>query len=305
MKDRPASLYAQLALCVAFSVFMLKGGAWWLTGSVGLFSDALESLVNIFSSALAWLALYLASLPSDEHYPYGRDKIEYFCSGVIAGMVLATSAGIAWAAIDRLFEAAPIVQIQLGSVLALLATLLNASLAWVLHRAGQRLRSVSLQADAVHLGVDVKTTIGVLVGVWLAYWSEIYWLDPLVALLVAVMIAIEGYELARSAVDGLLDASLPQDDLQQIHKVLDKFRENNDGDVRFHALRTRAAGRRRFINLHVLVPGYWSVDRGHTLLEEIEKELLEYLPHSTMSTHLEPIESPNSYMDMGLDRRWL
>ncbi len=294
-----ARSYALLSVAAALATISLKFGAYLLTGSVGLFSDAAESVVNLFAAGAAVWALSVASRPADEEHAYGHGKVEYFASGLESALIIVAAAWIGFTAFDRLLDPQPLEQIPLGLSLTLIAAAINGGVALVILRAGKRLRSITLEADARHLFTDVWTSLGVVVGIAAAQITGWLVLDPLIALLVAANIVWTGTRLLRDTAGGLLDEALPNDDQANISKILSKY---ENGHVHFHALRTRQSGHRRFVSMHVLVPGEWSVKRGHDLSEEIDKDLRETLPGSTVFIHIEPTEDPASFEDVGLDR---
>jgi cation diffusion facilitator family transporter len=277
----------------------LKLAAYRLTGSVGLLSDAVESLVNLAAALVAFWALTLAARPPDAEHAYGHSKAEYFASAVEGVLILIAAAGIAVSAWQRLLHPQPLANVGIGLAISLGAATINGAVALVLLRVGRRLRSIALQADGQHLLTDVWTSGGVVVGVGLVQVSGWLPLDPLLALLVAANITWTGARLLRDTANGVLDTALPPADQAQIAAVLARYR---DDGVIFHALRTRSAGQRRFVSLHVLVPGGWSVQRGHMLCERIEREIVAALPGSTVFTHLEPLEDSASWADQTLDR---
>ncbi len=294
-----ARFYVALSIGAALLTGALKFSAYWLTGSVGLFSDAAESLVNLIAALAAFWALTFAAQPPDLEHPFGHSKAEYFSSGLEGGLILVAAIGIAVAAWGRLFQPQPLGQLGLGLLIAVLAAAINGGVALILLRAGRRLRSITLRADAHHLLTDVWTTVGVVLALGLVQVSGWLVLDPLIALLVAANIVWTGLRLLRETGNGLLDASLPEVDQQLIAEILARYAER---DILFHALRTRVAGARCFVSLHVLVPGQWSVQRGHDLCEEIELAIGHALPGSNVTTHLEPLEDPVSWQDQDLDR---
>jgi cation diffusion facilitator family transporter len=251
--------FAWLSVAAALVTMALKGLAWWLTGSVGLLSDALESTVNLAGALMAVSMLALAARPADDDHAYGHGKAEYFASGLEGALILIAAVSIAYAAIQRLLHPVPLQQIGLGLVLAVVAALVNLGVALVLLRAGKRHESITLRANAHHLLTDVWTTAGVVLAVGRVSLTGWLWLDPVVALAVAANIVWAGWRIVGNSVHGLMDRSLPEAELATIRAVLDR---HTGPHVRYHALRTRQAGRRRFIALHVLVPGTWSVARA-------------------------------------------
>lgn len=279
----------------------LKMGAYLLTGSVGLLSDAAESVINLVAAGVAFWMLTVASRPPDEEHAFGHSKAEYFSSGVESSLILLAAAGIAWAAWGRLFNPQPLENVSIGALVSLLATGINGGVALVLLRAGRRLRSITLTAGGRHLLTDVWTSLGVLAAVVLVQITGWLVLDPIIALLVAANIVWIGLRLMNDSAHGLLDTALPTADQEIIAAALSKYKAKG---VEFHALRTRVAGQRRFITLHVLVPGNWSVQHGHALCEQIERDLTQLLPKSAVFTHLEPLDDPASWDDVELDRLW-
>jgi cation diffusion facilitator family transporter len=294
-----ARSYTWLSIAAALVTMALKFGAFGITGSVGLLSDALESLVNLAAALVAFWALTLAARPADEEHRYGHSKAEYFASGVEGGLIVVAAVSIVVAAWPRLLHPRPLDSIGLGLIIAVAGAAINGGVAFVLRQAGGRLRSVALEADARHLFTDVWTTVGVLVGVALVGLTGWLVLDPIIAMLVAANILWTGVRLVRESGLGLLDTALPAEDQQTIAAVLAEYQVRG---IAFHALRTRRSGARRFISLHVLVPGAWTVKRGHDLAEAIEAALRQALPDSTVFTHLEPREDPAAWQDTELDR---
>ena len=295
-----ARRFMLLSLAAALLTIGLKGGAWALTGSVGMLSDAAESVINLLAAGLGFWLLTVAARPPDEEHAYGHSKAEYFASGAESTLILVAAAGIAWAAWGRLVSPQPLENVWAGLGVSVVASVVNGGVALVLLRAGRRLNSITLSTDAHHLLTDVWTSAGVLVGVVLVQVTGWLILDALIAFLVAANIAWTGARLLNDSAHGLLDTALPPADQEAIAQVLERYRAQG---IDFHALRTRQAGQRRFISLHVLVPGAWTVYRGHALCERIERDIIAVLPKSTVFTHLESLEDPSSWTDQGLDRR--
>jgi cation diffusion facilitator family transporter len=291
--------YAWLSIAAACCTIVLKGSAYVLTGSVGLFSDAVESLVNLVAAVATLISLGIAARPPDEDHSYGHFKAEYFSSGLEGGLIIFAALSICYAAVSRLFEPQPLEQLGLGLAVSLLASLINLGVALVLRRAGKRYDSIALEADSEHLLTDVWTSAGVLLGVGLMALTGWSIVDPLIALLVAANIIWTGGQLIRRSMLGLLDTELPPAERATICAVLEPYTE---AGVQYHALRSRRSGSHRFVSLHVLVPGRWSVQRGHQLLEEIERDIRGSLPSVTVFTHLEPLEDPTSFHDTQLMR---
>ena len=291
--------FAWLSIAAACLIIVLKAWAYWLTGSVALLSDALESIVNLAAAGMALFALTVVARPADDDHPFGHDKAEYFSSGVEGVLILLAAIAIAFTAIDRLLHPQPLQQLGFGLAISFVASVINFAVARVLFKAARTHHSIALEADAQHLMTDVWTSIGVLLGVGAVRVTGWSWLDPVVAVGVALNIVTTGVALMRRSVLGLMDTALPADDLRAIEEVLDRYRAQG---IAFHALRTRQSGARRFVTVHVLVPGAWPVKRGHDLAEAIEQEICERLPHGSVLTHLEPLEDPVSYQDADLDR---
>ncbi len=297
MQNKSARYYAFLSIGAAILTIALKFGAYILTGSVGFLSDALESGVNLVAAIIAVWALTYAAKPPDEGHEFGHSKAEYFSSGVEGALILVAAISIAIAAIPRLFDPQPLEQVGFGLVLSLVASAINGGLAVILFKAGKRLRSITLRADAQHLLTDVWTSVGVMLGLLLVSLTGWFILDPLIALLVAVNIIWAGFKLIRESGSALLDASIPLVEREVINKILERY---NLQKVQFHAIRTRVAGTRQFVSFHVLVPGEWTVQRGHDLCEEIELAIGAALPNTNVLTHLEPLEDLKSWTDQEL-----
>ncbi len=288
-----------LSIAAAVATISLKTVAWLLTGSVGLLSDAAESVVNLVAAVVAMVALHWAVKPPDEEHAYGHAKAEYFSAGVEGALIVVAAIGIAITAIDRLLHPQPIEDVGIGLAVSVLASLINLSVGLLLVRTGRRERSIVLEADGKHLITDVWTSVGVIIGVAgvaITGWDR---LDALIAIAVAVNIVLAGSGLVRRSAGGLMDRALGEAERAQIQEVLDAFERNG---VQFHALRTRQAGSRAFLSVHVLVPGSWTVQHGHDVVEDLEAALRERLPYANVFTHLEPAEDPRSFADTALDR---
>lgn len=281
--------YAWLSIAAAVSTILLKGVAWQLTGSVGLLSDAIESFVNLAGALMALWMLTLAAQPADAAHPHGHGKAEYFSSAFEGFLIVLAAFSIGYAAIMRLLEPQPLEAVGVGLVVSVIASIINFATAGVLMRVGKKHNSITLEADAHHLMTDVWTSAGVIAGVGLVAWSGWLWLDPVIALLVAANIVWTGYQLMRRSADGLMDHALPADKLEKIEQLLASYREKG---LEFHALRTRQAGSRAFVTLHVLVPGHWSVQEGHDWAGRIEADIRKTLEYADVTTHLEPIGDP-------------
>ena len=298
----PASLkrYAWLSIAAAVATILLKGVAWWVTGSVGLLSDALESFVNLGAAMMALSMLSLAALPADENHAHGHGKAEYFSSAFEGLLIVIVAISIGYAAVDRLFNLKAIEDVGIGLGVSAIAAAINLATARILMRVGRDYKSITLEADAHHLLTDVWTSIGVIVGVALVWLTGWLWLDPVIAFLVAMNIVWTGWQLLQRSAAGLMDVSIPEEEIRTIESVLDSYRKQG---MDFHALRTRQAGTRAFISFHLLVPGNWTVQLGHDWSERIEADIRQALAHAHITTHLEPKEDPVSLADQTLDRQ--
>ena len=294
-----ASRFAALSIAAALATIALKTLAWWLTDSVGLLSDAIEGTINLVGATVALAMISVAARPPDADHAFGYTKAEYFASGLEGTLILIAAIAIGFAAIDRLITPRPLEHVGAGLAFSAAASLINYGVAHRLHQAGQHYRSIALEADARHLMTDVWTSAGVIAGiaaVWLTGWAR---LDPLIALAVAANIVWSGYRLMQRSVHGLLDRALPPDRMRVLEGALERYRAQG---IDFHALRTRQAGARSFVTLHVLVPAGWTVARGHDLAHEVEKDIRAVLPDAAVLTHVEPLGYPESYQDVDLDR---
>lgn len=287
--------FAWLSIAAAIATIALKTGAWAMTGSVGLLSDAAESTVNLVAAVVALIALTVAARPATEQFLYGRAKAEYFSAAVEGAMIFVAAAVILVTAAERFVNPQPLENVGWGLVISVVASLLNGAVAWVLIRAGRRYRSITLRADGRHLLTDVWTSVGVIVGVGLVALTGWERLDAVVAFAVGVNIIITGIALMKESISGLLDKALSDEDHEVITEIL---RRRTDGSVTFHGLQTREAGQQKFMNVHVLVPDEWTVKQGHDYIEDLERELMGRLPELTVLTHLEPISDPTSYEDI-------
>lgn len=290
--------YALLSIVASIVVIVMKVVAWRVSGSVGLLSDAAESTVNVVAAIGAFVALRVASRPADADHNFGHTKAEYFSAVFEGVMIVVASAFIIVAAVDRLLNPSGLESVGLGLAISVAATVINAVVGLVLIRAGRAHRSLTLEADGKHLMTDVWTTAGVVVGVLLVAITGWLPLDPLIAIAVALNILFVGGRLVWQSGAGLMDTALPDDDRAALDAVLDRWRAD---DVDFHDVRTREAGHERFLQLHMLVPGEWSVQRGHDLVERVERDLVETLDHLHVTIHLEPIGDPRAYESWRLD----
>ena len=291
--------FAWVSIAAAILTIALKTVAYFLTGSVGLLSDALESIVNLVGAIMALAMLTVAARPADDDHTYGHSKAEYFSSGVEGTLILIAAISIIWTAAPRLLNPQPLEQVGLGLAVSVVASIINMAAAYVILQAGKRYKSITLEADAHHLMTDVWTSVGVLGGVGIVALTGWERLDPIVAFIVAANIIWAGVRIVRASVLGLMDTALPDSERSAILNILDSYKQQG---IQFHALRTRQSGARRFISFHVLVPDTWTVLQGHQLLEKIEADLRTALPEITVFTHLEPLNDPTSFDDTKLDR---
>jgi len=288
-----------ISIAVALLTISMKTVAWLLTGSVGLLSDAIESVVNLVAALVGLIVILWSTQPPDEDHAYGHEKADYVSAGFEGALILLAAFTIAFAAVERLIHPAGLSEVGIGLAISVGASLLNLGAAGLLIRTGREEESMTLVADGRHLMTDVWTTAGVVIGVglvWLTGWQT---LDPLIALVVAGNIVRTGFALVRGSMSGLMDKALPEADLQAVNAVLAR---HASGSIEFHALRTRKAGRRSFITVHVLVPGEWTVQAGHDFAEKVEEDLRQAADPATVFTHLEPVEDPISFADTELDR---
>ena len=300
MSPHQLTRYAWLSIAAALATIVLKGVAWWLTGSVGLLSDAIESFVNLAGAVMALAMLSLAARPADHDHAFGHGKAEYFSSAFEGGLIFLAAASIAYEAVQRLLHPQPLEAIGFGLAVSVLASLINLATARTLLSVGRRFHSITLEADAHHLMTDVWTSVGVIVGVGLVAVTGWSWLDPAVAIIVALNILWTGWKLLSRSAAGLMDVALPTAEVDAIEAVLVRYRAQG---LSFHALRTRQAGTRAFVTLHVLAPGHWTIQQGHDWSERVESDIRQAIPRAHVTTHLEPLEDPLSMVDQGLERR--
>lgn len=291
---RPPVFYAWLSVATSIATIILKFAAYYLTDSVGLLSDAIESVVNIVAALIALGVLTYSAAKPDREHNFGHEKAQYFSSGIEGALIFVAAGGIFWTAIPRLIEPHPLERLGVGVILSVLATAANAACAWLMLGAAREHRSITLEADARHLLTDVWTTAGVLAGIGMVQATGWLRLDPLVALAVGVQILWTGWHLMSRSFHGLMDRAIPDEDRAVIVEVLETLRRQGSD---YHALRTREAGARSFVDVHVLVPGKMSVQAGHDLVEQLENEIRARLPHCEVLTHLEPLEDPKSWDD--------
>jgi len=294
MSARPPTFYAWVSVATSVVVIALKFAAYFLTGSVGLLSDAVESVVNILAALIALAVLTYASEKPDHEHNFGHEKAEYFSSGIEGALIFVAAGAIVWTSVPRLIDPQPLDQVWLGLALSFVASLANAACAMLMLRAAKAHRSITLEADARHLLTDVWTTVGVFAGVVMVQSTGWLRLDPVIAIAVAIQILWTGWHLMRRSFDGLMDRATPDEDRAVVTGILDEVRRQG-GD--YHALRTRVAGAKSYVNVHILVPGSMSVQDGHDLVEKLESDIAAKLQHVEVLTHLEPLEYPKSWDD--------
>lgn len=299
MSQKSLARYAWLSIAAAIATIGLKTLAYLFTGSVGLLSDALESFVNLFGASITMAMLLVSGRPPDYDHPYGHNKAEYFASGVEGTLIVIAAISIGVTATHRLITPQPIEQIGWGMALSIVAALINFAVGRILLEAGKTYHSIALEADGKHLMTDVWTSVGVIFAVGLVALTGWQRLDPIIALIVAANIMFEGWRLLKRTIYGLMDTALSTEEQDKIKGVLTVYKEQG---IQFHALRTRRSGARCFVSVHVLVPGNWTVQRGHELLEQIENEIRQVIANVTVFTHLEPLDEPASWEDITLDR---
>ena len=291
--------YAWLSLAAALATIGLKAGAYLLTGSVGLLSDALESGVNLVGAVTLMVMLRVALQPPDETHAYGHEKAEYFASGLEGLLIIGAAVSIAYTAWHRLLDPVPLQRVGWGLAVSTLAGVVNLVVARILLRAGKENHSIALEADGAHLMTDVWTSAGVILGVGVVALTGWTRLDPIIAMAVAAHILWEGWKLVRRTVHGFMDAAISEGELDAVQEVLTRYRGQG---IEFHALRTRRSGARRFVSMHMLVPGQWTVHRAHTLAESVEKDIRSSVPRVVVFIHIEPLEDEASWRDQCLDR---
>ncbi len=301
MKRENLSRYAWLSIAAAVITIALKMAAYLYTGSVGLLSDALESVINLVAAVIALIIIRIAAAPPDEDHEFGHDKAEYFASGIEGTLIFFAALGIVYTAVPRLFAPQPLESVGFGLIISLAATLINLFVGIVLIRIGKQHHSIVLEADGRHLMTDVWTSIGVVAAIVVVSLTGWIILDPLIALVVALNIVWTGYQLIHRSALGLMDTAIAPEVCEEIRAVLDGYVEKQGID--YHALRTRQSGAKKFISVHILVPDEWTVQKGHDLTEEIEMAIIQAVPESTVFTHLEPLEDPLSFEDLELFRR--
>lgn len=288
---------ALLPVAAAILTLGLKLAAYAVTGSIGLLSDAMESLVNLATAGLAFFALWYAARPVDRTHAYGHEKIEFFASGIEGLLITGAALGIAWTAVEHLRTPAPLQQLDLGLGLALAAAGLNLTIAQMLLAIARRTNSIVLEAEGRHLLTDVWTSAAVLFSLGVVRLTNLVWLDPAIGLVLAALILRTGVGLLRRSFDGLMDRTLPDEEMATLRTALARLLPS---ETTYHGLRTRRAGRRRFIDLHLLVPGRWTVAKAHVLAQEVEHAIAAALPGAQATVHIEPVEEPAAWEDTPL-----
>lgn len=287
--------FAWLSIAASITTMILKFSAYWLTGSVGLLSDAIESIVNLAAGVMALGMLTVAARPADENHMYGHSKAEYF-SSVMEGFLIMVAAGsIIITAIQRLLHPRALEQLGIGLGVSVAASLINLVVARILTSTGKKRNSITLEADGQHLMTDVWTSVGVIAAVGIVALTGWKMLDPIIAILVGINIIWTGIKLLQRSIAGLMDASLPVSEQQLIEQVIAKYRERG---VSFHALRTRQSASRRFVSVHMLVPGAWTVHAAHLIAEDFEGDIRSQLKDALIQTHIEPIDDEISMRDI-------
>ncbi|GAB6060141.1 cation diffusion facilitator family transporter [Desulfonatronum parangueonense] len=285
--------YALVSVAASLVTMALKFWAFWMTGSVGIFSDAAESVINLAAGLVTFTALILAARPADKRHTYGHDKAEYFASGVEGTLILIAAVAIFYTALQRLFAPEPLMSLGLGAVVLTVAALINLGAARLLLHGGRKFDSIALEADARHLMTDVWTSFAVILGVAVIMVAPEEWvyLDPLIAMAVAVNILRSGVDLLRRSWCGLMDHTLPAAEIQIIKDAL----QQQAPDAPFHGLRSRKSGSKRFIDVHLLIPGKCTVKEAHDLCDRIEKRVESQLDNAFLTIHVEPVEDVSSW----------
>ncbi len=300
MRTRSLKKFMYLSIAAAVVTIGLKFIAYFKTGSMGFFSDALESFVNLFAAIVALILLHISEKPADEGHEYGHGKAEYFSSAIEGALILIAAFSIIYTSIPRIINPQPLENLGIGTLFSVGAALVNLLAGLTLIRNGKKHKSMILEADGRHLMTDVWTSAGVIVGVLVVQFTGILVLDPIIAIIVALNIVYTGYKLISRSASGLMDAAIPQEEIRQITDYFDSLKSKH---IDYHSLLTRQAGHRKFISFHLLVPGKWTVKEGHDFAEEIEQHIENMFDETaTVTTHIEPIEDPLSMNDIKIDR---
>lgn len=301
MKKTSLKQFMYLSIATAIATILLKFYAYSLTGSMGLFSDALESFVNLFAAVIALVLLHISEKPADRGHEFGHGKAEYFSGAIEGALILIAAFSIIWSAVPRLLNPVALENVSAGLLISLTASLLNLVVGQILIRNGKQKKSIVLEADGKHLMTDVWTSVGVIIAIILVKFTGWLILDPIIAIVVALNIIYTGYKLLMRSASGLMDAAIPQEELEKVTLYLNSLR---DKKIDYHSLMTREAGQRKFISFHLLVPGKWTVKEGHDYADNIEECIENMFDEPvTVSTHLEPVEDPASFNDIGLERK--
>jgi len=294
VSDLSPTLLLRVSIGVAVLTIALKTLAWWITGSVGLLSDAMESLVNLASAIFALVMVTIANRPADADHPYGHHKAEYFSSGFEGLMIFVAAMGIGWAAVQRLLHPQPLEQLGWGLSLSVLSSAINWALAWAMMQSGRKHRSIALEGDARHLMTDVWTSAGVIVGVGLVALTGWNWLDPAVAIGVALNILREGAALMWKSSQGLMDNALEPEIMAQVEQTLHEFEHHT---IRFDHISSRRSGQRRFVDLHMHMPSSWTLGRAAALRGAVEQALMSAVPGLRATIQLLPSDVEAHFED--------
>ncbi|MBZ4657170.1 MAG: hypothetical protein PWQ65_1256 [Bacteroidota bacterium] len=290
-----------LSIAAAVVTILLKFTAYRVTGSIGFFSDALESIVNLLAAVFGLIMLHVSEKPADEGHEFGHSKAEYFSSAIEGSLILLAAFSIIWSAVPRLIHPIALENINIGLLFSVGASLVNLAVGQMLIHNGKKSKSLLVEADGKHLMTDVWTSAGVIAGILLVKFTGILILDPIIAILVALNIVYTGYRLISRSTNGLMDASISETEIDQVKKYLDSLKEK---DITYHSLMTRQAGQRKFISFHLLVPGAWTVQQGHENADIIEETIEDMFDEPvTVTSHIEPVEDPASLKDIGIDRK--
>lgn len=301
MKQESLKKFIYLSIAAALVTIALKFYAFFVTGSMGFFSDALESFVNLFAAVVALIMLTISAKPADKEHEYGHSKAEYFSSAIEGALIVLAALSILLSAVPRLFDPKPLTNIDIGLVFSLAASLVNLTVSLVLIHNGKKKHSLVLEADGKHLMTDVWTSAGVIAGILVVRFTGIYIFDPIIAIVVAINIIYTGYQLISRSASGLMDASISEEAVKKITAYLDSLKEQH---IEYHSLMTRQAGQRMFISVHLLVPGWWTVKKGHDYADLIEQSIENMFEEPVnVSTHIEPIDDPTSMNDIGIYRK--
>jgi cation diffusion facilitator family transporter len=293
--------FMYLSIAAGIATILLKFAAYRVTGSIGFFSDALESIVNLLAASFGLVMLHVSEKPADEGHEFGHSKAEYFSSAIEGALILLAAFSIIWSAIPRLINPITLENINIGLLFSVGASLVNLTVGQILIRNGKKNKSLLVEADGKHLMTDVWTSAGVIIGIFMVKITGILILDPIIAILVALNIVYTGYRLISRSTNGLMDASISESEINQVKKYLDSLKEKN---ITYHSLMTRQAGQRKFISFHLLVPGAWTVQQGHENADMIEETIEDMFDEPvTVTSHIEPVEDPASLKDIGIDRK--